>query len=57
MIKKSIVIVAVVLVAIGTIVSISIGSAASPEVFIQDLEIIKQPNWEDRLYLRFQCMC
>ena len=48
MIKKSIVILASILVAIGTIVSISVGSAASPEVFVQELEIIKQPNWEDR---------
>ncbi len=48
MIKKSIVILASILVAIGTIVSISVGSAASPEVFVQEIEIIKQPNWEDR---------
>jgi len=48
MIKKSLVILATVLVAIGTIVSISVTSAASPEVFILELEIIKQPNRDDR---------
>ena len=48
MIKKSLVILATVLVAIGTIVSISVTSAASPEVFIQELEILKQPNRDDR---------
>ena len=48
MIKKSLSILALVLVAIGTIVSISVGSATSPEVFIQELEILKQPNREDR---------
>jgi len=48
MIKKSIVILASILFAIGTIVSISVGSAASPEVFVQEIEILKQPNWEDR---------
>lgn len=32
---------------VGLIVSISVGSALSPEVFVQELEILKDPNRDD----------
>jgi len=45
--KKSLLLLSSVLIGVGLVVSISVGSALSPEVFVQELEILKDPNRDD----------
>jgi len=45
--KKSLLLLTPLLIAVGLFVGISVVSAQSPEVFVQELEILKDPNRED----------
>ena len=45
--KKSLILLTPVLIAVGLFVGISVVSAQSPEVFVQELEILKDPNRDD----------
>ena len=45
--KKNLLLLTSVLIGVGLVISISVGSAQSPEVFVQELEILKDPNRDD----------
>jgi len=45
--KKSLLVLTPILIAVGLFVGISVVSAQSPEVFVQELEILKDPNRDD----------
>ncbi len=45
--KKSLLLLTPLLIAVGLFVGISVVSAQSPEVFVQELEILKDPNRDD----------